>query len=465
MSTTTNIRALGGEPRGFIEKIGLPRPLVWGFVGLLLFMIGDGVESGFISPYLAENGAGSATNAGIIISVYGLMVTLGSWLSGALSDVWGPRRVMLIGLGLWAVLQVLFLGVALPAESFPLMLVIYGLRGIAYPFFAYGFLVWVLGASPAHRLGSAVGWFYFAFTGGLPTLGSLVASGSEPLIGPYLTFWLSLGLVIAGGLVALVGLRKAQGGGRQAPPEVGVGRSIVNSVGIAFTNPRIGLGCIVRIINTAPQFGLFVFFPTIFAEDLGFGTAGWLQLVFLLGAANIFANLFFGVLSDRLGWHRTLRWFGCIGSAVSVLLFYFLPQYVGDHYWVSVLCAILFGITLAGFTPISVLMSLMAPGQKGSAIAVLNLGAGAATFVGPLIVTLFLAPFGAGTVTIIFAALYVLAGISVHWLRVPEDAQRVVEEGGTLQGLAEEEAAEQAQHRHDEDEGTAEQAERGPAER
>lgn len=437
MSATTAIRSGGRDAQGFIEKIGLPRPLIWGFVGLLLFMIGDGVESGYIAPYLAAHGAGSETNAAVIISVYGLMVTLGSWLSGALSDVWGPRRVMIIGLVLWVVLQVLFLGVALPTENFTLMLIVYGLRGIAYPFFAYGFLVWVLGASPAHRLGSAVGWFYFAFTGGLPTLGSLVASGTQPLIGEYLTFWVSLGLVILGGIVSLVGLRKAKGGGRLAAPEVTTGRSLVNSVAIAFTNPRVGLGCLVRIVNTAPQFGLFVFFPTIFAVELGFGTAGWLQLVFILGAANIFANLFFGVLSDRLGWHRTLRWFGCIGSAVSVLMFYFLPQYVSDQYWVSALCAALFGISLAGFTPISVLMSLMAPGQKGNSIAVLNLGAGAATFVGPLIVALFLAPLGAGGVTIIFAAMYVLAGISVRWLKVPDEAQRIVAEGGRLDEITE----------------------------
>src|SRR5690606_17302178 len=133
--------------------------------------------------------------------------------------------------------------------------------------------------------------------------------------------------------VSLIGLRGAQGGGRQAAPEVTTGRSLVNSVAIAFTNPRVGLGCLVRIVNTAPQFGLFVFFPVIFADQLGFGTAGWLRLVFVLGAANIFANLSFGILSDRLGWHRTLRWFGCMGSAVAVLLFYFLPQQVGDQYW------------------------------------------------------------------------------------------------------------------------------------
>lgn len=436
MSMTTPIPTGSDAPRDLVERIGLPRPLVWGFVGLLLFMVGDGVESGYISPYLAAHGAGTATNAAIIISFYGLMVTLGSWLAGALSDVWGPRKVMVIGLALWGVLQVLFLGIALPTESFPLMLAIYGLRGIAYPLFAYGFLVWVLGASPAHRLGSAVGWFYFAFTGGLPTLGSLVASGTEPLIGQYLTFWVALGLVLLGGIVSLVGLRGAQGGGRQAAPGVTTSRSLINSVAIAFTNPRVGLGCLVRIINTAPQFGLFVFFPTIFADDLGFGTAGWLRLVFVLGAANIFANLFFGILSDRLGWHRTLRWFGCMGSAVAVMLFYFLPQYVGDQYWVSVVCAALFGVSLAGFTPISVLMSLMAPGQKGNSIAVLNLGAGAATFVGPLIVAIFLGPLGAGGVTIIFAALYVLAGLSVHLLKVPDEAKQIVAEGGTLEAMA-----------------------------
>ncbi|BDZ64761.1 MFS transporter [Agromyces mangrovi Wang et al. 2018] len=440
MSTTTNIRSLGGEPNGLIGRMGLPRPLVWGFVGLLLFMIGDGVESGYIAPYLAQNGAGSETNAALIISVYGLMVALGSWLSGALSDVWGPRHVMLIGLVLWSILQVLFLSVALPTENFNLMLVIYGLRGIAYPFFAYGFLVWVLGESPANRLGSAVGWFYFAFTGGLPTLGSLVASGTEPLIGQYPTFWVSLALVVVGGAVALIGLRKAHGGGRLAPPEVTTRRSLFNSVAIAFTNPRVGLGCLVRVVNTAPQFGLFVFFPVIFSEDLDYGIPGWLQLVFILGASNIFANLFFGVLSDRIGWHRTLRWYGCIGSAITITLFYFLPQHV-DGYWVAALCAALFGITLAGFTPISVLMSLMAPGQKGNSIAVLNLGAGAATFVGPLIVTIFLAPLGAAGVTLIFAALYVLAGISVRWLRVPDDARRAVEEGVSLDELVEHERA------------------------
>lgn len=420
-----------GRFASFVERIGLPPALIFGFVGLLFFMIGDGVESGYIAPYLADHGADTESRAAIILSVYGLLVTLGSWLSGALSETWGPRRVMWLGLGIWAVFEVLFLSVALTSENYILMMVCYGIRGLGYPLFAYGFLVWVLAASPARRLGSAVGWFYFAFTGGLPTLGSLLASGTVPIIGEYQTFWLSLGLVIAGGLFALLGLRGRAGGDRLAPPHTTTMQSLVDSIAIAFQNPRVGIGCIIRIINTAPQFGFLVFLPTIFSEGLNFGTSGWLQLVFIIGASNIFANLFFGVVSDKIGWHRTLRIFGCLGSAVSSLLLYFLPHAV-PQYWVAALCAALFGITLAGFTPISVLMSLIAPDKKGNAIAVLNLGAGAATFVGPLIVAVFLDIIGAGGVTIIFAALYVLAAVLVRWLQLPPESQEIVDKGLSL---------------------------------
>jgi polyol permease family len=415
--------------------MGMPAGLAWGFIGLLLFMIGDGVESGFIAPFLSHL-LGSPIQAAVVITAYGLIVTLGSWLSGALSDVWGPRRVMILGLAIWAVFEVLFLFWAVPSKDFQLMVVCYGLRGLGYPFFAYGFLVWLLAGTAAHRLGSAVGWFYFAFTGGLPTLGSLLASATEPMIGEYNTMWLSLGLLLLGGLIALRGLKGKPGGERLAAPGVSVMSSIVSSITISFSNPKVGLGCLIRIVNTAPQFGFLVFLPTIFATDLGFGTSGWLKLVFTLGAANIFANLAFGVLSDRLGWHFTLRWFGCFACAISSLCLYFLPHYFPGHYWVAVMCAAFYGIALAGFTPISVLMSLIAPNQKGNAIAVLNLGAGAATFVGPLIVAIFLGSIGAGGVTMIFAGLYVLAGISVGLLTIPDESRSAVEQGKTLQEVA-----------------------------
>ncbi|MFF8283922.1 MFS transporter [Streptomyces albus] len=408
--------------RGLLDRIGLPKPLVLGYIGVLLFMIGDGVESGFISPYMADHGAGTDVKAGYVITVYGVAVMLASWFSGALSQVWGPRRVMWTGLAIWAVFDALYLLFALGTENYPLMLVFYGIRGFGYPLFAFGFLVWITGSAPKARLGTAVGWFYFAFTGGLPTLGSLWSSFTIPQIGEMGTLWTALGLILIGGAVALVGARKREGGDRLAEPGVTTGQSLYNSISIVWTHPRVLVGCLVRVINTAPEFGMLVYLPRIFSDDVGFGTDKWLQLLAIIYGTNIFFNLIFGAVSDRIGWRTTIATFGALGCAISVTVLYFVPTWLGpDYYWVAVLAGMLYGATLAGFVPISALIPNMAPENKGGAMALLNLGAGGATFVGPAIASLFLPLVGAGGVTIVFLALYLVAMVLTFFLKMPEE--------------------------------------------
>lgn len=219
------------------DRLGIPRPLVLGYLGVLLFMVGDGVESGFIAPYMAGHGAGTEVHASYVITAYGVTVMLASWLSGALSDLWGPRRVMQLGLAVWVVFDVLFLVLALGPGNYPLMLVFYGLRGFGYPLFAFGFLVWITATAPAARMGTAVGWFYVAFTGGLPTLGSLVASGLIPHIGAYATLWAALVLVAAGGLIALLLVRDDRGGKRPRGEGDGPLTTLIGSVTILWRNP------------------------------------------------------------------------------------------------------------------------------------------------------------------------------------------------------------------------------------
>ncbi|MBB3050963.1 polyol permease family [Prauserella isguenensis] len=437
--TTPTLSGAGGGFRGLLEKWGLPAPLVLGYVGLLLFMIGDGVESGFIAPFMADHGAGTDIRASYVITVYGVAVMLASWLSGALSELWGPRRVMMLGLAIWLVFDVLFLAIAVSDENYTLMMVFYGIRGFGYPMFAFGFLVWITAVAPIARLGAAVGWFYFAFTGGLPTLGSLVASVTNPIFGHYGTLWLSIGILGLGGLVCLLGVRERTGYQRLAPPDVKPVQSLVSSVSIAWQKPQVGLGMIARVINTAPEFGMLVFFPTIFAHQIGFGEGRWLLLVSVIYGTNIVFNLIFGVVSDRIGWRTTIFWFGAVGCAVSILLLYFVPLALGaDYYWVALLVGALYGATLAGFVPISALLPSLAPENKGGAMALLNLGAGAATFVGPAIVSLFLGPTGAAGVVIIFSALYVVAAVIVRFLELPEATEEALAKDANLQEVTEE---------------------------
>jgi polyol permease family len=429
-------RAESGFAR-LLNRWGLPAPLFLGYVGLLLFMIGDGVESGFIAPFMADHGAGTDIRASYVITVYGVAVMLASWLSGALSELWGPRRVMLVGLAVWLVFDALFLAVAVPAENYPLMLVFYGLRGFGYPMFAFGFLVWITAVSPLSRLGAAVGWFYFAFTGGLPTLGALVASFTNPVLGHYGTLWLSVGILALGGAFCLLGVRERTGYQRLAPPDVKPVQSLVSSMSIAWKNPRVGVGMLVRVINTAPEFGMLVFFPTIFIDEIGFGESRWLLLVSVIYGTNIFFNLIFGVLSDKIGWRTTIFWFGAIGCAISILLLYYVPMAMGaDYYWLALLVGALYGATLAGFVPISALLPSLAPENKGGAMALLNFGAGAAAFVGPAIVSLFLGPAGAAGVVIIFAALYVVAAVLTRFLKLPEATERALAKDENLQEVS-----------------------------
>lgn len=406
------------------ERLGVYPPLVWGYVGLLLFMIGDGVEWGFLSPFLIHNIGIAKADVAWVFTVYGATVSVSAWLSGALSDLWGPRRVMMLGLAIWSVCEVAFLLAGVRTGNYPLILVTYALRGFGFPLFAFGFLVWITAVTPRPRLGTAVGWFWFAFTGGLPTLGSQVADALIPHIGHYQTLWISLGLVVLGGLIALLGVREPTGRRRLAPPGENPLATLVASVSIAWREPKTAIGCIVRVINTAPQAGFAVFLPVYFQEQVGLSESQWLQLLSAMFLSNILWNLLFGVIGDRLGWRRTVALCGGLGSAVTTLLLYFTPQAFGANYPLCVLAAVAYGATLAGYVPLSALMPSLAPAHKGAAMSLLNLGAGTSAWVGPAIAGLFLPRIGVGGVMGIYAALYLLSAAMTAALTLPGDEAR-----------------------------------------
>ena len=54
----------------FFSKIGLPQKIVWGYIGVLIFMMGDGLEIGWLSPWLVENGFTIQRNEPIICSLW-----------------------------------------------------------------------------------------------------------------------------------------------------------------------------------------------------------------------------------------------------------------------------------------------------------------------------------------------------------------------------------------------------------
>lgn len=422
--------AISTPHESFLDRIGIPHVLRWGFLGLLVFMTGNGTESNFISPHIeAVLGSPEATVA-TIISLYGVSVLVGSYLAGAFADLWGPRRVMTAGAAVWVVFEVLFL-LALQLGSLPLVFLTYFLRGFGYPLFAFAFLVWVNLVSPYERNGKAVGWFYVMFTGGLPTLGSLFAIGMIPAFGDgtggeTAAMVGSIALVVAGYLIARIGVREPRGTRRIAPGHESNGQVLTAGLRLTATRPKILMGFLVRLINTAPQYGMFIILPAVIADELGWGQTRWLTMTVFVYATNILVNALFGAVGDRWGWRRTVQWFGVFGSTVGLLLWWYVPQIVPAGstwgFWASVAAGCVFGCLLAGFVPMGAIMPALAPDHKGAAMAMYTTAAGGAAFLGAAVVAVMLG-IGAGNVGVVwaFVALYAAAFVMVSFLTVPAD--------------------------------------------
>lgn len=423
---TTSLKHL---PETRFDRLGIPDSIKWGFLAVLIFMTGNGVESNFIAPHLSEALGSEAYLVPTIITMYGVAVTIGSYLSGALADLWGPRRVMLLGFLVWVVFEVLFI-LAIATGSPLAIMATYFFRGFGYPLFAFSFLVWINSVVPYRRNGTAVGWFYVMFTGGLPTLGSLVALISIPafgggFLGETAAMWVSMALVLTGFLIGFFGVKEPRGRMRLAPEGESATAVIFSGLRVMVREPRVAVGFVVRLINTAPQYGMFIILPGVMVADLGWSQGQWLMMTVIVYASNIAFNAVFGAIGDAWGWQRTVRWFGVAGSALGLLAWWYVPHLVEPGsdwgYWLSVLAGVTFGILLAGFVPMGAIMPALTPDHKGAAMAMYTTAAGGAAFLGSAVVAIMLPLAGNVGVVWAFVALYGLAFFLMRYLTVEQD--------------------------------------------
>jgi polyol permease family len=406
------------ESRTWLEKIGIHPELAIGYLGLLLFMIGDGVEAGFLSPMLMDMHF-TEPKVALVFTLYGVTAAIAAWLSGTLSDLFGPKKVMWAGLLIWVVCEIPFLLIGIAHADYPVIAICYMLRGFGYPLFAFAFLVWVTAVTPHRYLATAVGWFWVARTAGLPTLGSLLASFSVPRYGGYASLWLSTVFVLAGGLIALLGVREKRG---LKGLQVGTDNALAvlfSGVSIIWKKPKVGLGGLVAIITTTSEFGFLLFLPIFYTRTIGFSLQEWLQVLSVMFATNVIFNLIWGYVGDRIGWRTTITSIGACGCALTTLGLFYIPDHFGKNYLLLMLAAMAYGATLAGFVPLSAIMATLAPESRGAAMSIMNLGSGTSIWLGPAIAGIFLPRVGVSGVIWIFALMYVVAAGIAMTLRLP----------------------------------------------
>lgn len=415
--------SISQEKDTVFDKIGLPKSLAWGFLGVIIFMMGDGVEQGWLSPYLIENGL-SMQQSALLFTVYGITIAISSWFSGVLAEGYGPRKAMLLGLLLYIIGTVGFVGLGIQDFDYPIMLITYGIRGLSYPLFAYSFLVWITYRTPQNKLGRAVGWFWFVFTGGLNVGGAYYSSWAIDALGYHNTLWSSIFWVSLGAFFALV-LNKDK-----FTPSSDAGsktKELLKGLTIVRDEPKVLIGGIVRVINTTAMYAFPVFLP-IYMASHGFSTKEWLQIWGTIFTSNIAFNLIFGFVGDRLGWRNTVMWFGGVGCGITTLLLFYSPVWFDGSYWAVMGCGVVWGALLAGYVPLSALMPSLVKKDKGAAMAILNLGAGLSVFVGPAIVGALIGTIGDEGVVWVLAGLYFISAFLTRFITLPKkDPETTVE--------------------------------------
>ena len=144
-----------------------------GFIAIAVFMTGDGFELTFLSKYIVDQGF-SSSQASLMFTMYGLMAAVAGWASGVLAEMFGAKRIMLIGAISWICLHLVFLTMALPSGSYALMLAVYAMRGVGYPLFIYSFVVLISQTVDPGKLATAMGWFWTSYSFGIGVFLSLI---------------------------------------------------------------------------------------------------------------------------------------------------------------------------------------------------------------------------------------------------------------------------------------------------
>ncbi|RJF40410.1 MFS transporter [Actinomyces sp. 2119] len=404
--------------------IGMPRKLAFGFLAIAVFMTGDGFELTFLSPYLVDQGF-TSPQASLVFTCYGFMAALAGWSSGVLAEMFGAKRVMMIGGTSWLALHLVFVGIALPLGSYPLILSVYAIRGLSYPLFIYSFVVLIAQTVDTSRLASAMGWFWTSYSIGIGVLGAYLPSWIVPVVGEYRTLWISLAWASVGTVICLVLVPTSP---RNASADLDRGakiRELARGATILAENREIALAAVVRIICNLTLYGFPVIMPLYLATDEDGGgewitQQQWMRVWALMFLVTVFGNVFWGIIGDRFGWMRQMRWYGCWFCAAGTLAFYYIPQLFGGNLWLLYAAATLLGMGFTAFVPMGAIFPAIAPEHRGAAISAHNLASGLTTFFGPAIATALLPFVGFGGVCWAYALLYLLGSLITVFIRPPQ---------------------------------------------
>lgn len=387
-------------------------PLIWGYFGTGLFILGALIENSWFYTYLTNIGFDDIL-AGRILTGYGLSVALFSWFSGIVVQKIGPRKVMWFSLLLLVISTIFLCLIGIPRNNYTIIFISYIFRGGSYPLYAYSFLAWINYRTSKLSLATATSFFWVSFNIGMTILGPPIAN-----------FFLK---ILSGNLVLLYGLIPAFIGAycslvlnKDHPIGIEKNSNMINdvfkSVKIIFENKSVFYALLVKSINNIAQFSFVIVMPVFLLQN-NFTLTDWTTIWSITYLINCFSGIFFGVLGDKYSWRKTVSYLGGTLIALSCMLIYILTVYFPGKPSILFVGFFVYAIGLGAFGPINAIIPSLTSKNPGIGISILNLGSGLSNLFGPLITTLIMNIFGIKEVFISLSIIYIVSSILSYLIR------------------------------------------------
>ena len=347
---------------------GLDSPRAWGVVAAAFaaMFVAFGIAysyGAFLDEMRDDFGVGRAAGAAFFSLTSLLYFGLGG-LSGAASDRYGPRRVLLLG----AAALGLGLVVTARAGSLGVALVAYGVGvgvGVAC---AYVPMVALVGAWFERRRTLALGVSVAGIGIGTLAIPPLTAALIESI------GWRDSYLVLAAvGVAALLLCALA------AAPAPVRGSAVASSLADALRDRQYRLLYLATALLGIPLFVPFVYLPS-YAEERGVDPVLAAGLVGAIGTASVVGRLALGALAAPLGLLRVFQ--SCF---LAVALSFLLWWVAGGSYAVLLAFAVVLGVGYGGYVALApaVVAERFGVERLGALLGVLYTSAGIGSAVGP----------------------------------------------------------------------------------
>jgi DHA1 family multidrug resistance protein-like MFS transporter len=343
-----------------------------------------------------------------VVSIYGAVQLLTQVPIGRLSDRIGRKRLILLGLIIFAVLPLLYLRATNAYVLIPIR-ILGGIGASAVWPLAMALIVDQAGRG---ERGRAMGWYNAAFYSALalgPVLGGVLYD-LFGLGGPFY-FWSLLG--VSSVIVVFVKVTEPQ---EETPLVVSSAKSEESLIKPGYMLTFLACCGVILWAGVVGGFN-FTMLPSL-ASQMGLSTlqVGVLYLVF--GGTTAVSNIYFGGQADR-GRRKILISAGCLAGAVS---FSFLIAASGLLQTAFVLAVLGTGLGIGNPAAAALIADTTCESRRGEIFGLFNTARMAGVVIGPLFAGLTADMYGVAGAVVVFSALALAVAMSTLLVRDPGSA-------------------------------------------